>query len=208
MSPLKTLVPLLLRIFPEFRINLMGVPVRLYRKPWTKLRWITADALILPVSSNAWIGKFVDKAVRDAGGDVIQESLKTGGLLPQGSVRTVTAGKLWATRVIAASICDPTMRTTPEDVARAFDAAVAEAVSLGGKTILFADFSAEFEYSGDRQPSSFAARAVVDTIVRNRDTIREARVFILNPKYLGSYARALKETHHYTPAEPEVVASG
>jgi O-acetyl-ADP-ribose deacetylase (regulator of RNase III) len=191
----------LLRIAPDFRLNLMGVPVDLFVRSWTKLRWIKADAMIVPVSSNAWVGKFIEKAVRDAGGDVIQEGLKQGGPLEAGAVRVVPAGKLKPKYLIAANIYDATNRTDSDAVATAFDNAIAEAVERGCKTVMFADFSAEYEYSRDRQPSSFAARCVVDAITRNRSKLGCARVFILNSKYLGNYIRALKETHHYTPAE-------
>jgi hypothetical protein len=182
-----------LRIASDAVHTVAGIPVHLHHKPVTKLKKIKADALILPVGRDAWIGRSAGRAVRDAGGDVIQEELKAGGPLKEGQSRVVTGGKLRPTHVIAVNIYDENMQTSADRVGTALDTAISEAERLGARALMFADFTDVFAYGKDRTDNGFAAQSILAAIARNRAKLGRAIIYIPDGASYPNYLRAFRE---------------
>jgi len=118
---------------PEFSYK--GVRITVERGDIT--RW-TGDAIVNPANSLLVMGGGVAGAIRRVGGAEIEEEATRHAPIPVGRAVATGAGRLPAKYVIHAPTMErPAMRTTPEKVARATEAALKCAEELGVGSVAF-----------------------------------------------------------------------
>ncbi len=176
---------------PDDEVVYRDVRVQLFNKPGTTLKKLNAGAIIVATKADGWIGKTTGKMVRDEGGDVIQDMLRELGDLDPCEARSVFGGRFKAKEIIAVNIFDDNGLTSPAVAAKAYDHAIYEAGKHQADGVILADFSSDFEYSGDRDDKGFAARVIMDAVARNAGLLTVAMIFVPDKDEMPAYKLAL-----------------
>ncbi len=96
------------------------------------------DAIVNPANSQMIMGGGVAGAIKRKGGDIIEKEAMKYAPVPVGKAISTTAGKLKAKYVIHAPTMErPAMSIPPENVRKAVQGALDEAIRLGIKSIAF-----------------------------------------------------------------------
>jgi len=120
-------------VLPEFSYR--GVRIIVEQGDITK--W-SGDAIVNPANSLLIMGGGVAGAIRRVGGAEIEEEATKHAPVPVGGAVATKAGRLPVKHVIHAPTMErPAMRTTPEKVAKATEAALQCAETLGVKSLAF-----------------------------------------------------------------------
>lgn len=180
----------------------VGTRIELFQMPNTQLKRIRGDGLVVVCGGDAWIGKNVGKIVRDVGGDRIQDELRAAGALGELEARIVGGVKLKMRHVIAVNGYDSGNRTSLAHMDAALHAAIVAAMANSCDSIVFADFSDDFDYSRDRSDCGFAATAIFQAILRHNTEFSVARIFIPNKANYRAYSDLLAHVRSGRPAQP------
>lgn len=96
------------------------------------------DAIVNPANSRGYMGGGVALAIKQAGGDIIEEQAVAKAPIPVGSAVSTTGGRLPAGFVIhAPTMEEPAQAINVENVIKATHAALDIGVRLGAKSIAF-----------------------------------------------------------------------
>ncbi|NPB02199.1 MAG: macro domain-containing protein [Methanopyri archaeon] len=123
----------------------------------------SVDAIVNPANSLGVMGGGVAAAIKEAGGEIIEEEAMEKAPIPVGQAVETTAGDLDAEYVIHAPTMErPAQRTTVDKVRKATEAALRKADELGVGSVAFPGMGTGV----GGVPYEEAAEAMVDVIER------------------------------------------
>jgi O-acetyl-ADP-ribose deacetylase (regulator of RNase III) len=154
------------------------------------LTQLTVDAIVNPANSLGLMVGSVAAAIREAGGQVIEDEAKACAPVAVGAAVVTTAGELFVKAVIhAPTMEEPGMKIGVENVRRATRAALLAAARNNYETIAFPAIGAGV----GGVPFDEAARAMVDELRAHRQP-QPSTVYLIAPKpeYVPHFEEALR----------------
>ena len=151
---------------------------------------VPADAIVNPANSLGLMQGGVALAIKEAGGDAIEEEARASAPIAVGAAIVTTAGNLFAKSVIhVPTMEEPGMKIGVENVRRATRAALLAAARYGHQVIAFPAIGTGV----GGVPFDEAARAMVDELRAHRMPL-PATVYLMAPKpeYVPHFEEALR----------------
>lgn len=157
-----------------------------------RLGRLRADAMLMPVSGDLWIGGPVGRLVRDASGDLIQDVVNPHAPLAPTKAIAVKTIRGSCRHLILTNIYDDNKLTNESLMREGFGAGFALVAELSAMSVVIPDFTEEFNYFEHRADADVAAKAVVNAIVANQQVRFRVSVAAFDRSSAERYIAALR----------------